>query len=75
VRKAENYKQHLKVWSAKDLGVDVKTVGLPGSPTIVYKVEKVPRAKASRKTRTIDVTKDGELNEVSRKIIELLNSK
>jgi electron transfer flavoprotein beta subunit len=75
VRKAENYKQHLKVWSAKDLGVDIKTVGLPGSPTIVYKVEKVPRAKASRKTRTIDVTKDGELNEVSRKIIELLNSK
>jgi electron transfer flavoprotein beta subunit len=29
-------------------------VGLPGSPTIVYRVEKIPKAKASRKTQVID---------------------
>lgn len=74
-KKVENYKQYLKVWNAKDLGVDMKNVGLPGSPTIVYKVEKVPRAKASRQTKVIDISKDSELNDLSRKLVEMLNSK
>jgi electron transfer flavoprotein beta subunit len=75
VKKVENYKQFLKVWNAKDLGVHMKNVGLPGSPTIVYKVEKVPRAKASRQTKVIDISKDSELNDLSRKLVEMLNSK
>jgi len=74
-KKIENYKQHLKVWTAKDLNVEMKNVGLPGSPTIVYKVEKVPRAKASRHTKVIDVSKDNELNDLSKKLVEMLNSK
>jgi electron transfer flavoprotein beta subunit len=53
----------------------MKNVGLPGSPTIVYKVEKVPRAKASRQTKVIDISKDSELNDLSRKLVEMLNSK
>jgi electron transfer flavoprotein beta subunit len=75
VKKVENYKQFLKVWNAKDLGVHMKNVGLPGSPTIVYKVEKVPRAKASRQTKVIDISKDSELNDLSRKLVEMFNSK
>ncbi len=74
-KKIENYKQYLKVWTAKDLNVEMKNVGLPGSPTIVYKVEKVPRAKASRHTKVIDVSKDDELNDLSKKLVEILNSK
>jgi electron transfer flavoprotein beta subunit len=34
--------------------VDPKLVGLPGSPTIVYRVEKIPKAKASRKAQLIE---------------------
>lgn len=75
VKKVENYKQYLKVWNAKDLGVDMKNVGLPGSPTIVYKVEKVPRAKVSRQAKVIDISRDSELNDLSRKLVEMFNSK
>jgi electron transfer flavoprotein beta subunit len=75
MKKVENYKQYLKVWTAKDLNVEMKNVGLPGSPTIVYKVEKVPRAKASRHTKVIDISKDNELNDLGKKLVEMLNSK
>lgn len=75
MEKSENYKRYVKVWSAKDLEVDIKKVGLPGSPTIVYKVEKVPRAKASRQTKVIDVSRDSELYDLSRRLVEMLNSR
>ncbi|MGH9910503.1 MAG: hypothetical protein ACRD32_07675, partial [Nitrososphaerales archaeon] len=74
MKRLENYKQYLKVWTAKDLGVEMKYVGLPGSPTIVYKVEKVPRAKASRHTKVITGS-DNELNDLGKKLVEMLNSK
>lgn len=54
IARANNYKQFLKIYDSKSLGVDPKFVGLPGSPTIVYRVEKIPKAKASRKTQLID---------------------
>jgi len=54
IARANNYKQFLKIYDSKSLGVDPKFVGLPGSPTIVYRVEKIPKAKASRKTQVID---------------------
>ncbi|MFQ5940732.1 MAG: electron transfer flavoprotein subunit beta/FixA family protein [Nitrososphaerales archaeon] len=75
MKRIENYKQYLRVWGAKDLGVDMKNVGLAGSPTIVYKVEKVPRAKASRQTKVINMDSDGELKDLSKKLLEMLNSK
>ncbi len=74
-KRAENHKQYLKVWSAKDLGVDPKYVGLPGSPTIVYKVERIPKAKASRKSRMIDGNNANELNDLSRTLLEIANGK
>ena len=38
--RVQDYKKYLKIFNAQQLGVDLKLVGLPGSPTIVYKVEK-----------------------------------
>jgi electron transfer flavoprotein beta subunit len=52
--RAGNYKQFLKVLNTQQLGIDPRLVGLPGSPTIVYKVERIPKAKASRKAEVID---------------------
>ena len=52
--RAANYKQFLKVLNTEQLGIDPRLVGLPGSPTIVYKVERIPKAKASRKAEVID---------------------
>jgi electron transfer flavoprotein beta subunit len=52
--RAANYKQFLKVLNTQQLGIDSRLVGLPGSPTIVYKVERIPKAKASRKAEVID---------------------
>ncbi|MGH9922357.1 MAG: electron transfer flavoprotein subunit beta/FixA family protein [Nitrososphaerales archaeon] len=73
--RVQNYKQSLKIWSAKDLGVDPKYVGLPGSPTIVYKVERIPKAKASRKAKVIDSGNTNELNELGKKLLEMVNSR
>ncbi len=73
--RAQSYKQFFKIWTAKDLGVDPKYVGLPGSPTIVYKVERIPKAKASRKAKVIDSSNTDELNDLGKKIFEMVNSK
>lgn len=70
--RAQNYKQYLKVFNAQQLGVDPKLVGLPGSPTIVYKVEKIPKAKASRKTEVIDGASREQLAKVAAKMYEVL---
>ena len=70
--RAQNYKQYLKVLNTQQLGIDPKLVGLPGSPTIVYKVERIPKAKTSRKTEVIDGTDHEQLAKVAAKIYEVL---
>jgi electron transfer flavoprotein beta subunit len=70
--RAQNYKQHLKVFNAQQLGVDPKLVGLPGSPTIVYKVERIPKAKASRKAEVVDGASREQLAKVAAKMYEVL---
>jgi len=75
INRAQNYKQCLKVWNGKDLGADPKYVGLPGSPTIVYKVERIPKAKASRKARVIDGNNADELNDLGKQMLEMVNGK
>jgi electron transfer flavoprotein beta subunit len=67
-----SYKQFLKTFNSQELGVDPKLVGLPGSPTIVYKVEKIPKAKASRKAEVVDGASRDELRRVAAKIHEVL---
>ena len=70
--RAQNYKQYLKVLNTQQLGIDPKLVGLPGSPTIVYKVERIPKAKTSRKTEVIDGTDHEQLAKVAARIYEVL---
>jgi len=66
--RAQNYKQYLKVFNAAELGVDSKKVGLAGSPTIVYKVERIPKGKANRQAEVVD----GSNAEHMRKVIARL---
>jgi electron transfer flavoprotein beta subunit len=54
------------------LGIDPKLVGLPGSPTIVYKVERIPKAKASRKAEVIDGTNRDQIARVVANMYEVL---
>jgi electron transfer flavoprotein beta subunit len=70
--RAQNYKQYLKVLNTQQLGIDPKLVGLPGSPTIVYKVERIPKAKTSRKTEVIDGSDHEQLAKVAARIYEVL---
>ena len=70
--RAENYKQFLKVLNTQQLGIDPKLVGLPGSPTIVYKVERIPKAKASRKAEVIDGTNRDQIARVVSNMYETL---
>jgi electron transfer flavoprotein beta subunit len=70
--RAQNYKKYLKVFNAQQLGVDPKFVGLPGSPTIVYKVEKIPKAKASRKAEVVDASDREQIRKVVMRMNEIL---
>jgi electron transfer flavoprotein beta subunit len=70
--RAQDYKQYLKVLNTQQLGIDPKLVGLPGSPTIVYKVERIPKAKTSRKAEVIDGTDHEQLAKVAARIYEVL---
>ena len=70
--RAENYKQYLKVLNTQQLDIDPKLVGLPGSPTIVYKVERIPKAKASRKAEVVDGADREQLAKVTARIYEVL---
>jgi electron transfer flavoprotein beta subunit len=62
----------LKVLNTQQLGIDPKLVGLPGSPTIVYKVERIPKAKASRKAEVIDGTNREQIGRVVANMYEVL---
>jgi electron transfer flavoprotein beta subunit len=70
--RAEDYKQFLKVLNTQQLGIDPKLVGLPGSPTIVYKVERIPKAKASRKAEVIDGADRDQISRVVSNMYEAL---
>lgn len=72
---SRDYKQFLKVFDSKKLDLDPKRVGLPGSPTIVYRVEKIPRAKTNRKTEFIDPSNPNNITPVTTKIIQILGGK
>ena len=70
--KSYRYKDYLEIFSAQSLEVNSKSVGLPGSPTIVYKVEKIPRAKANRKADVIDGSSQGNMGQVVGRIYDIL---
>jgi len=70
--RAHSYKKYLKIFNAQQLGVDPKFVGLPGSPTIVYKVEKIPKAKTSRKAEIINGSDRDQIRKVVTKMHDVL---
>lgn len=72
---SEEYGQILRIFDSKKLNLDPKRVGLPGSPTIVYRVEKIPRAKTNRKTEFIDPANPNNLTPITTKIIQILSGK
>jgi len=72
---SEEYGQILRIFDSKKLNLDPKRVGLPGSPTIVYRVERIPRAKTNRKTEFIDTANPINLTPITTKIIQILSGK
>ena len=72
---SEEYGQILRIFDSKKLNLDPKRVGLPGSPTIVYRVEKIPKAKTNRKTEFIDPANPNNLTPITTKIIQILRGK
>jgi electron transfer flavoprotein beta subunit len=72
LEKSRDFKNYLQVLNAQQLGVDAKFVGLPGSPTIVYKVEKIPKAKPTRRASVIDGSDPSEIRKVVSKMNVIL---
>jgi electron transfer flavoprotein beta subunit len=70
--KSRGFKTYLQVLNAQQLGADAKFVGLPGSPTIVYKVEKIPKAKPTRSTSVINGSDPNEIRKVVSKMNQVL---
>ena len=70
--KADNFEKYLQVYNSEGLGADPRFVGLPGSPTIVYKVEKIPKAKAKRRVEFIDGNDTDQLEMVAKKLLQLM---
>ncbi|MGH9999390.1 MAG: electron transfer flavoprotein subunit beta/FixA family protein [Nitrosopumilaceae archaeon] len=72
--RSDNYKQYLKVFNVQQLGADTKFVGLPGSPTIVYKVERIPKGKATRQAEILDGSNPEDLLKAVAKMKEALSA-
>jgi electron transfer flavoprotein beta subunit len=70
--RADSYKTYLNVLDHKKLELDPRLVGLPGSPTIVHKVEKIPKARTTRIAELIEGhDREGIINSVT-KILQLI---
>lgn len=67
--RGDNYKSYLKIFNHDDLGLNPKTVGLSGSPTIVYKVERIPKGQSNRKADIIDGDNEEQIKYVAKKIL------
>ncbi len=74
MKKSKTFKEYLKVFNAKELGVDETLVGLPGSPTIVYKVERLPKSTATRQAQVVDGSDPIQLQKVVGKMKEALSA-
>jgi electron transfer flavoprotein beta subunit len=72
-KKSQTFRKDLQVLNAQQLEVDAKLVGLPGSPTIVYKVEKIPKAKPTREALVVDGSDPNQIREVVMKMNQVLS--
>ena len=73
-QRSRDFKKYLRIFDAKQLGVDETLVGLPGSPTIVYKVERVPKATATRKAEVVSGSDPEQIRKAVVKIKEALSA-
>ena len=72
--RAKNPKEFLNIFNAEQLGVDPTLVGLPGSPTIVHKVERIPKGTATREAEIIDGSDPEQIRKVIAKMKEALSA-
>lgn len=72
--RAKNYKEHLQVFNSEKLGVDKALIGLAGSPTIVYDVQRVPKGKATRHAEVLDGSNPDHIRKVITKMKEALSA-
>jgi electron transfer flavoprotein beta subunit len=62
--RAEEFEDHLTVWSQEELNLDPDFIGLDGSPTIVEGVDPIPKAPAEREATMVDPDDEGAMSEV-----------
>jgi len=72
--RSKNYKHYLQVFNVDQLGADKTLVGLPGSPTIVYKVERIPKGQAKRQAEVLDGSNPEHIRKAVSKIREALSA-
>jgi electron transfer flavoprotein beta subunit len=73
-QRAQNHKEYLKIFNASDIGADPKMVGISGSPTIVYKVERIPKGKATRQAEIIDGSNSDDIRKVAARLLQSLST-
>jgi len=72
--RAQNFKQYLKVFNAAQIEADPKLIGISGSPTIVYKVERIPKGKATRQAEIIDGSNQEQIRKVVARLLQSLST-
>ena len=53
---------------------DPKLIGISGSPTIVYKVERIPKGKATRQAKVVDGSNKEQIREVVARLLQALST-
>lgn len=72
--RAQNFKQHLRVFNAAQIESDPKLIGIAGSPTIVYKVERIPKGKATRHAEIIEGSNREQIRKVVARLLQSLST-
>jgi len=72
--RAKNYKEYVQTFNCEQLGADKTLVGLIGSPTIVYDVQRVPKGKAIRNAKVLDGSNPDHIRQVVTAIKEALSA-
>ncbi len=73
-QRAQNFKQYLKIFNATQIEADPKLIGISGSPTIVYKVERIPKGKATRQAEIIDGSNQEQIRKVVARMRQSLST-
>ncbi|MDE1765133.1 MAG: electron transfer flavoprotein subunit beta [Thaumarchaeota archaeon] len=72
--RAQDFKQYFKLFNAAQIEADPKLIGISGSPTIVYKVERIPKGKATRQAEIIDGSDQEQIRKIVAKMRQSLST-